>query len=134
MTMHPPTITTNILALPLLGLTVETGNSEDWFDSIVYLVDTDDPKPQVDLTGIEFEMEVRRIAPAHEVLITATTANGSLSIGEPPDFGYLIINVPFDQMKMLQAGSYVADIRAKDDRYTRTYIQIELTIFDGVTR
>lgn len=132
--MHPPVVTTNILALPLLGLTVETGNSEDWFDSIVYLVDTDDPKPQVDLTGIEFEMEVRRIAAGHEVLITATTANGSLSIGEPPDFGYLIVNVPADQMKMLQAGDYVADIRATDDRYTRTCIQIELTVFDGVTR
>jgi hypothetical protein len=86
------------------------------------------------LTGIEFEMEVRRTAPGHEVLITATTEDGSLAIGEPPNFGYLIINVGFDEMKQLSAGNYVADIRATDGHYTRICIQIDLIVFDGVTR
>ena len=132
--MHPPTVTTNILALPLLSIQVETGNSEDWCESLLYLVDTNDPKPQVDLQGIDFEMEIRRAPPVHEVLITASTSNGSLAIGEAPDFGYLIIRVPHDDMKRLAAGEYVADIRGTDDRYTRIVCEVALTVFDGVTR
>jgi hypothetical protein len=132
--MHPPDVTTNLLALPLLALTVETGNSEDWIDTILYLVDTADPKPQVDLNGIDFEMEVRRAPPSHEILLTASSADGSLSIGDPPNFGYLIIYVGLEQMEQLQAGTYVADIRGTDTRYTRICAQIDLTVFDGVTR
>jgi hypothetical protein len=138
MTMPPPPVTTNLLALPLLSLTVETGNSEDWIESIKYVVDTGavDPTtfPQADLRGIDFQMEVRRAAPAHEVVLGATTADGSLAVGEPPDFGFLIINIGYDDMTALQAGSYVADIRGKDGRYTRICIQIALTIFTGITR
>jgi hypothetical protein len=135
--MPPPVVTTNLLALPLLNLVVQTGNSEDWIESIKYVVDTGDlPEdlPQVDLRGIEFEMEVRRTSKSHEVIVTATTDDGSIAIGEPPDFGYLIINVGFEHMRQLQAGKYTADIRGKDDRYTRIVIQIDLTIFDGITR
>lgn len=137
MTMPPPTVTTNLLALPLLFLTIETGNSEDWIESVKYVVDTGEAPedlPQVDLRGIEFEMEVRRSAPSHEVILSATSQDGSIAIGEPPDFGYLIINVDFDKMRVLQAGKYVADIRGNDDRYTRICIQIDLTIFSGITR
>jgi hypothetical protein len=137
MSMPPPVVTTNLLALPLLLLTVETGNSEDWIESVKYLVDTADPvenKPQVDLRGIEFEMEVRRSSQSHEVVLAATSDDGSIAVGEPPDFGYLIINVGFGEMKLLQAGKYVADIRGKDDKYTRICIQIDLTVFDGITR
>jgi len=135
--MPPPIVTTNLLALPLLSLVIETGNSEDWIESIKYVVDTGElPEelPQVDLRGIEFEMEVRRSAPSHEVIVNATTADGSIAIGEPPDFGYLIINVGFAEMRQLAAGKYIGDIRGKDDRYTRICIQIDLTVFDGITR
>ena len=135
--MPPPPVTTNLLALPLLTLQVETGNSEDWIESVKYVVDTGElPEelPQVDLRGIEFEMEVRRTAPSHEVVLSASSADGSIAVGEPPDFGYVIINVGFDKMKVLQAGNYVADIRGYDDRYTRICIQIDLTIFSGITR
>jgi hypothetical protein len=137
MTMPPPAVTTNLLALPLLSLAVETANSEDWIESIKYVVATGaapEDLPQVDLRGIEFEMEVRRSAPSHEVVLSATSEDGSIAIGEPPDFGFMIINVGFNDMKLLQAGSYVADIRGKDDRYTRICVQIDLTIFDGITR
>jgi hypothetical protein len=135
--MPPPAVTTNLLALPLLALVIETGNSEDWIESIKYVVDTGaapEVLPQVDLRGIEFEMEVRRTSQSHEVVITASSTDGSIAIGEPPDFGYLIINVGFDEMKPLQAGKYIADIRGKDGRYTRICIQIDLAIFDGITR
>lgn len=137
--MPPPVVTTNLLALPLLSLTIETGNSEDWIESIKYVVDLEsgaDPStfPQVDLRGIDFEMEVRRTSKGHEVVINASSEDGSIAIGEPPDFGYLIINVGFAEMRQLQAGQYVGDIRGKDDKYTRICIQIDLTIFDGITR
>lgn len=135
--MPPPVVTTNLLALPLVSLTIETGNSEDWIESIKYVVDTGgDPLtfPQVDLRGIDFTMEIRRTAPSHEVVLSATSDDGSLAVGEPPDYGYLIINVRYDEMKPLQAGSYVGDIRGRDDKYTRICIQINLTIFDGITR
>jgi hypothetical protein len=138
MAMPPPVVTTNLLALPLLSLTIETGNSEDWIESIKYVVDIGDEvpedNPQVDLRGIDFEMEIRRRSQSHEVVINATTEDGSIAIGEPPDFGYLIINVGFDEMRQLQAGQYVGDIRGKDGKYTRICIQIALTIFDGITR
>jgi hypothetical protein len=138
MAMPPPAVTSNLLALPLLALTVETGNSEDWIESIKYVVSVADTPPedlpQVDLRGIDFEMEVRRTAPAHEVVFNATTDDGSIAIGEPPDFGFLIINVGFDEMKGVQAGRYIADIRGKDGKYTRICIQIDLTIFNGITR
>ncbi len=135
--MPPPVVTTNLLALPLLSLTIETGNSEDWIESIKYIVDTgdsDENKPQVDLRGIDFEMEIRRSSKGHEVVINASSDDGSIAIGEPPDFGYLIINVGFAEMQQMQAGQYIGDIRGKDDRYTRICIQINLTIFDGITR
>jgi len=135
--MTPPVVTTNLLALPLLQLGVETSNTEDWIESIKYVVDTgapDEELPQVDLRGIEFEMEVRRSAPSHEVVINATTEDGSIAIGEPPDYGYLIINVNMSEMRGQVAGKYVADIRGSDGRYTRVCIQIDLTIFDGITR
>lgn len=133
MASPPPPVSTNLLALPLVALEIQTGNSEDWIESIKYVVDEVD-FPQVDLRGIEFEMEVRRAAPSHEVVLSATSADGSIAVGEPPDYGFLIINVRFNEMKTLQAGSYVADIRGKDDRYTRICIQIDLTIFAGITR
>lgn len=136
--MPPPAVTSNLLALPLLALTIETGNSEDWIESIKYVVEVsntdEEDYPQVDLRGIEFEMEVRRDSKAHEVMFTATSEDGSIAIGEPPDFGYLIINVAFDVMRELQAGKYVADIRGHDGKYTRICIQLGLTIFDGITR
>lgn len=137
MTMPPPVVTTNLLALPLLSLTIETGNSEDWIESVKYVVATDDSpedNPQVDLRGINFEMEIRRTSQAHEVILTATSDDGSIAIGDPPDYGYMIINVSFQKMKLLQAGKYIGDIRGKDDKYTRIVTQIDLTIFDGITR
>lgn len=137
-TMPPPVVTTNLLALPLLSLTIETGNSEDWIESIKYVVDlgdqTPEDNPQVDLRGIAFEMEVRRSSQAHEVVINASSDDGSIAIGDPPDFGFLIINVGFEEMRQMQAGKYIGDIRGKDDKYTRICIQIDLTIFDGITR
>jgi hypothetical protein len=128
---------TNLLAMPLVLITVETGTNEDWVDSILFLVDTgvpDELKPQLDIRDIKFEMEVRRSASDHQVIISASTEDGSLLIGEEPDFGYLIINVDVKDMRPQQPGSYIADIVGTDAVSSRVVVQIDLTLVEGITR
>ena len=124
----------NILAMPLVELQVETSNNEDWIDSIVYYVNTGDvPPPQLDIRGIIFEMEIRRSALEHEVVLSASTVNGTLKVGAPPDFGYFLFDIPVVQMKHLIAGSYVGDITARDLFYTRQVATVDLTVIEGIT-
>ena len=129
---------TNILALPLVQILVSTGNNEDWIDSLKYAVEqsvgTIDDWPQVDLRGIDFEMEIRRLAESHEVIVNANSKDGTLAIGAPPNFGFLLIHVPYSEMKEKSSGSYVGDIRATADGNERIIVQIELDIFEGVTK
>jgi len=130
-------MTTNVLAIPLAQVTVVTGTNEDWIDSILYLVGPEPITPessQFDLSGIEFQMEVRRNADDHEVILDASTKEKTLAIGPPPDFGYLLILIPYDEMKYLHPGEYVADITASADGYTRRVVLINLTIIEGVTK
>src|SRR5262245_31069061 len=132
-------IPTNLLAMPLLRLTVETGTNEDWVDSVKFVVDDGsgsppEDLPQLDLRDITFEMEVRRTAPDNQVIISATTENGSIKIGDPPDFGFLIINVDHEEMMVQKPGDYVADIVGIDDVSRRVVVQITLDIIEGITR
>jgi len=125
---------TNLLAMPFIGLQVETCNNEDWVDSIVYYVNTGAvPPPELDIRGIIFEMEIRRAAGEHEVILSASTANGTLLIGAPPDFGYFLFNIPVVQMKNLIPGVYVGDITGRDGVNTRTVISVQLTVLEGLT-
>jgi hypothetical protein len=130
----------NVLALPLVQITVETGNNEDWVDSIKYVVDPADGTtdvttfPQLDLRGITFEMEIRRQASDHEVIFAASTDNGTIKIGVPPDFGFLIISVPSAEMQYHKAGDYVGDIVGHDDVNRRVTVRINLTIVEGITK
>jgi hypothetical protein len=127
-------MTTNLLAMPQVSLSVTTGNNEDWVDSIQYVVATGAvPPPQLDLRGIIFEMEIRRTVGAHEVVLSATTVNGTLAIGDPPNFGYLLFNIPLDQMKDLLADVYVGDMTGRDGNFTRVIAQIQLTVVQGLT-
>jgi hypothetical protein len=129
---------TNLLALPLVSLAVETGNNEDWVDSLLFLVETDgvpiESWPQLDLTGIIFEMEVRRSALDPEVIVAASTASGSLIIGTAPDYGYLLFNVSIDDMRRIRAGQYIADVIGRDDLNTRVVIRMDLAIVEGITK
>jgi hypothetical protein len=122
---------TNILSLPLAHLVIETTNSEDWIDVIRY--ETPDETP-VDLRGISFDMEIRRIPGAHEVVLRASTDNRWIFIGAVPNYGNLIISVPESEMRGHFAGKYVGDIRARDDRYRKVCATIDLTILEGITR
>jgi len=124
----------NILAMPLVELQVETSNNEDWIDSIQYVVNTGDvPPPQLDIRDIIFEMEIRRSAFEHEVLLSASTANGTLQVGAPPDVGYLLFNIPVGQMSKFIPGAYVGDITGRDGFYTRQIATVILTIVEGIT-
>jgi hypothetical protein len=124
----------NILAMPLVKLEIETGNNEDWIDSIKFVVDTGvEPLPQLDIRGIVFDMEIRREATAHEVVLAASTVNNTIQIGAPPDFGFLILNIPIVEMRNL-TGEYVGDIVGHDDNYTRVVAQFNLTVVEGITK
>jgi hypothetical protein len=128
----------NLLAMPLVVMEISTGTNEDWVDSIKWLVDTGGTDvsqfPQLDLRGIEFEMEVRRSAADHEVVISASTEAGGLAIGEPPDVGFLLINVDASEMETQQPGIYVADIVGRDAETERRVADIVLNIKQGITR
>lgn len=122
---------TNILALPLAHLEIITSNSEDWIDTIAYITPEEEP---VDLRGISFEMEIRRRPEANEVILRATTENRWLNIGAGSNYGHLIIYVPEKEMRGHFAGSYVGDIRAKDEQFYRRTVTIDLTIVEGITK
>lgn len=124
-------MSTNILSLPLAHLTIETGNNEDWIDVIAYVTPDDQA---VDLRGISFEMEIRRRPEAHEVVLRAASDNGWISIGAVPNYGHLIISVPESEMRGHFAGQYVGDIRARNGRFVRRTVTIDLTIVEGVTK
>ena len=134
-----PSTDSNILALPLVEAIVVTGNNEDWIDTFQFLVEngTGDSTtyPQLDLRGIDFKMIVRRQAGDHEVIVEASTTDGTMAVGAPPNYGFLILYVPLaGVMEYKSAGTYVADIVATDGIFTITVIQIALTIFEGVTK
>lgn len=127
----------NLLAMPLVQMQVETGTEEDWIDSIKFVVDTGvavDLMPQLDIRGIDFYMEVRRSAASHEVVLAASTPDGSFLIGAPPDVGFLIFNIPLVELQKINPGDYVADVVGKDGFNTRVVVQIELTIVEGITK
>jgi hypothetical protein len=97
-------------------------------------VDGTSPSEQLDLRGIDFEMEIRRAPPDHEVVLHATTKDGSLAFGYPPDIGFLIINISNTVMASQQPGEYVGDIVATDTVYRRRAFIIGLEITLGITR
>jgi hypothetical protein len=129
---------TNILALPLAQMSIQTGTNEDWFETLKYVIDDGstlvENMPQLDLRGIGFEMEVRRQSSEHEVILSASTKDKRLIVGAPPDYGFLLVRIDNDVMKLIRAGEYVGDIVATDEQYTRVAVQFNLTLVEGITR
>jgi hypothetical protein len=126
----------NVLSLPLVNISFEVNNSEDWLDSIMYVVLNADgtPGPQMDLRGINFEMELRRSPPEHEVILQASSNLGTLTVGSPPDIGYLIWAIPLSTMQYILPGTYVGDVRASDDQFHRVCLTLDVIINQGITR
>jgi hypothetical protein len=131
----PPPVQTNLLAMPLIDMTVQTGTNEDWISAIKYLVDdgTTNP-PQMDLRGITFNMEVRATIESHDVVLTASTDDGTIMIGMSPDYGYLLFNIPLKMIAQLIPGTYVGDVVGADGLAVRRVIVIDLQIVEGITR
>jgi hypothetical protein len=125
-----------LLAMPLIQLKIETSSNEDWIDSIVFCVPPplDPTAPQLDLRGIDFEMEVRRSPDDHEVVLSCSTKEGSIEIGLPPNYGHLIFFKTEEFMKTLAPGDYFADLVGSDGSYQRRVAIILLTIDEGITR
>jgi hypothetical protein len=132
------TASSNLLAMPAVEIAVITGNNEDWIDSVLFLVDDGSGNtagmPQLDLTGIKFDMELRATVEDHEVVIRASTADGTLRVGDPPNFGYLLIGIEHETMKMVAAGTYVGDIVGTDAMSVRRVVAIDLQVVEGITR
>jgi hypothetical protein len=128
-------VSTNVLALPLAHVVIEAANNEDWIDTLVFMVsDSGPPLEQLDLSGIAFEMHLRRRPEIHEIVLDASTLDRTLFIGSPPDFGYLIFFVPRETMQTLWAGKYVGDIVARDADFERVCLTVEMTVLEGITR
>lgn len=124
---------TQILSLPFVQMAIRTTRNEDWVDTIRYVVEENGP--QLDLRGIDFDMQIRRRPDLHEVMLTgSSTRDRFLSIADPPNVGILVIHVPVAIMKNIFVGQYVGEIRARDDRFYRICITFDLTISEGVTR
>jgi hypothetical protein len=134
-----PTTSSNVLALPIAAAEIETGTNEDWVDDLTYLVDNGSGDPttmsQIDLRGLAFKMSIRRAPKDHEVVIKASTDDGTIAVGFPPNFGILILYVPLATMKTIEAGGYVGDIVAIDPvGLQRRILTIDLTVVEGITR
>jgi hypothetical protein len=130
----------NLLAMPLIDVGLSTFNNEDWVDSIQYCVtptdgSTPDPSdPQLDLRGINFTMDLRVNATDNEVVFQLSSTAGTILIGLPPNWGFLIFYVPVAQMKYLASGTYVGDVVGTDPNYQRTVASMTITVNEGVTR
>jgi hypothetical protein len=122
---------TAILTLPLVELLVTTGNNEDWIDSIQYF-ENDEITP-VDIGGIFFAMEVRRVAADVDVVLTASTEDGRLVVGGTGN-SFLLIQVPYTLMDDIAPGDYVADIVADAEGHRREVVRLTITLLQGVTR
>ena len=131
---------TNVLALPPAHIVIEASNNEDWVDSLVYTVAAgaagpgSPPPPQMDLRGIQFEMMLRRRPQDHEVILGSATLAGSLSVGAAPNYGHLIFYFSHTVMRRLWPGRYVGDVIARDRRFERVALTIDLTVIHGITR
>jgi hypothetical protein len=79
-------------------------------------------------------MEVRHNVPDHEVIINASTSDGSLIVGPYPNYGWLIFNISVAIMSRQQPDAYVGDIVATDSLFSRRVITFNLDLVQGVTR
>jgi hypothetical protein len=91
-------------------------------------------QPQLDIRNIDFEMHIRRRPQDAEIVLGGSTDDRRLSIGLPPNVGYLLFYVPRETMRQIWPGKYVGDVVARDKRFERVTLTLEMTIIDGITR
>jgi hypothetical protein len=121
---------TNILYLPVVVLAITTETNADWLDGLEYW---DAPPPDgqpIDLDGIDFAMEMRTSPPVATVVLRATTANGLIRVYA--NTWQLI--VPAQIMQGIPPADYIFDVLGFADSYTRSLVQAQVSVLEGVTR
>ena len=101
-----------MLAIPLASVVMSASTNEDWVDSLVYVVTTEEPPPypQMDLRGITFNIQLRRRPADNEVILGGSSLTGSLTVGAAPNVGHLIWYFSRDIMRTLWPGQYLGDV------------------------
>jgi hypothetical protein len=122
-------MTTSILQLPIAILSIQTETNADWLDGLEYM-DGGTPSLPIDLTGIQFEMEMRLSPPFATVVLRAATDNGLIRV--VGNTWQLL--VPSTVMMLIPPGNYSFDMLARADGYTRNVVQATVTITLGITR
>jgi hypothetical protein len=119
--------------LPLLQWDQETGNNEDWRNSIMFMMENDiDP---FDLTGILFTCHVRQDP---GLLVVRLAFDSSLSpagwlingLGD----GTISMKVPASQMRRLDPDTYEYDVVGTADGITARVITGNLVVVQGLTK
>jgi hypothetical protein len=124
------TLTTNILDLPPVTMAVTVATNEDWIDGLAYQDNATPPNP-IDLTGITFEMELRAVESALTVVLSASTANGLIIVND----NTWQLNVKAPTMLLIPPASYLMDMLAFGDGYTRRLVQESTVVVQqGITR
>lgn len=124
------TSSSNILLLPIVILGIEVSNNSDWLDGLEYRAsDAEDAEP-LDLTGIDFDLNLRSSPPVATVMLRASTYNGLIKVYA----NTWQLLVPAETMKTVLTGDYVFDMLARGDGYTRNIVQATVTVIQGITR
>jgi hypothetical protein len=122
-------MSTNILYMPPVVMDMTIATNSDWLDGLEYW-DLQTPQQPIDLSGIEFEMEVRVNPPAATVVILASTGNGLIQVYS----NTWSLKVPATIMALIPPADYVYDLLGRADGYTRQLASGSITAMLGITR
>jgi hypothetical protein len=107
-----------------------TSTNADWLDGLEYMSSADVSAVPIDLTGIDFEMDMRAAPSLATVVLRATTVNGLIRV-YANTWQFLI---PASVMELVPPGDYVFDMLAHADGYTRNIVYAQVAILLGITR
>lgn len=107
--------------------------NEAWAGSIPFVDENGDP---VDLTDLEFKLQLRRRPDVATVDLTMATTTGELYIAVPADAGVLAYDVPVERVRTLK-GTYHYDLLAwpaAAPGLARVWLYGTIEVDTGVTR
>lgn len=126
-----------ILDLPQLPFPIAIIAGSDWLFDVQFVIGPDEASAPIDLTGISFDMQVRRSLDAtdEDVWLSLSTADGG--VVNTGVAGVLKFHAPPRLTSQMPSGVYFADIVARADGYTRNLCEdapIAVTVRQSVTR
>jgi hypothetical protein len=126
-----------ILDLPQLPFEITIIAGSDWLWDVQFVVGPDESSAPIDLTGIAFDMQMRRsVAPDEKNvwLSLSTEAGGIVNTGAA---GIVKFHAPPHLTSQIPDGPYVADVVARADGYIRNLCEtgpLAVTVRQPVTR